>query len=171
MRHGFRQQDHSKKLSMLSQGLTRYKCGNRKRISFPNLASSGISDRLGTGGGGRPSARSWREAVDQQKSGRKTGCHGFGVFDKAVSSWFEDASEEHGFTEDSKTVAPFISACCFKSTSSTATQISHRRLAKSGQPRPPDRISSHSERLIPRRHRDTVSGYSSQILRHSAAPI
>ncbi len=30
-----------------------------------------------------------------------------GVFDKAVSSWFDHLSEEHGLTEDGKTVAPF----------------------------------------------------------------
>ena len=35
------------------------------------------------------------------------GCHGFGVFDKAVSSWFENVSEEHGLTEVGKTVPPF----------------------------------------------------------------
>ena len=35
------------------------------------------------------------------------GCNGFGVFDKAVSSWIDNVSEEHGLTEDSKTVAPF----------------------------------------------------------------
>ncbi len=155
---------------MLSQGLTRYKCGNRKRIGFPNLDLSRISGRSGTGGGAAPD-QSGREAVDKQKSGRKKGCHGFGVFDKAVSSWFEDASEEHGFTEDGKTVAYMISAFCSKSTASPAMRTSHTQFARSGQPRPPDRISSHSERLIPRRHRDTVSGYSSQILRHSAAPI
>ena len=39
---------------------------------------------------------------------RYLGCHGFGVFDKAVSSWFENISEEHGLTEDGKTVAPII---------------------------------------------------------------
>ena len=30
-----------------------------------------------------------------------------GVFDKAVSSWLDNASEEHGLTEDGKTVALF----------------------------------------------------------------
>ncbi len=30
-----------------------------------------------------------------------------GVFDKAVSSSFDNLSEEHGLTEDGKTVAPF----------------------------------------------------------------
>ena len=33
--------------------------------------------------------------------------HGFGVFDKAVSSLFDNVFEEHGITEDGKTVAPF----------------------------------------------------------------
>ena len=33
-----------------------------------------------------------------------------GVFDKAVSSWFDDVSEEHGFTEDGKTLEPRV---CF----------------------------------------------------------
>ncbi len=42
----------------------------------------------------------------QRHSDPKTGCHGFGVFDKAVASWFDTISEEHGLTEDGKTVAP-----------------------------------------------------------------
>lgn len=29
-----------------------------------------------------------------------TGCHGFGVFDKAVSSWLNNEFEVHGLTED-----------------------------------------------------------------------
>ncbi len=33
-------------------------------------------------------------------------CHGFGVFDEAVFSWLDDGTEEHGLTEDGKTVAP-----------------------------------------------------------------
>ena len=41
-------------------------------------------------------------------SGRSSGCHGFRVFDKAVSSWFDIVSAEHGLTEDGKTVPPFI---------------------------------------------------------------
>ena len=40
----------------------------------------------------------------------KLGCHGFGVFDKAVSSRVNNAFEELGLTEDDKTVAPFILA-------------------------------------------------------------
>ncbi len=43
----------------------------------------------------------------RRKCDRNSGCHGFGVFDKAVSSWFDNVSEEHGLTEDGKTVAPF----------------------------------------------------------------
>ena len=35
------------------------------------------------------------------------GYHGFGVFDKAVSSCFDNVSEEHGLTEDGNTVPPF----------------------------------------------------------------
>ena len=35
------------------------------------------------------------------------GWHGFGVFDKAVSSWVDDMPNEHGLTEDGKTVPPF----------------------------------------------------------------
>ena len=33
--------------------------------------------------------------------------HGFGVFDKVVSSWFNNVPEEHGLTEDGKTVPPY----------------------------------------------------------------
>ena len=44
----------------------------------------------------------------KRKSCRNTGWHGFGVFDKAVSSWFDNVSEEHGLTEDGKTVPPFL---------------------------------------------------------------
>ena len=46
-------------------------------------------------------------APDERKSGQNSGWHGFGVFDKAVSSWFDNVSEEHGLTEDGKTVPPF----------------------------------------------------------------
>ena len=42
--------------------------------------------------------------------GRSSGCHGFGAFDKAGSSWFDAVSEEHGLTEDGETVAPIIEA-------------------------------------------------------------
>ena len=42
------------------------------------------------------------------------------VFDKAVSSWFDNASEEHGLTEDGKTVAPIFVAFCSKSRSPAA---------------------------------------------------
>ena len=44
------------------------------------------------------------------KFSRSSGCHGFGVFDKAVSSCFDNVFEEHGLTEDGKTVAPRIPA-------------------------------------------------------------
>ncbi len=36
------------------------------------------------------------------------GWHSFGVFDKAVSSWCDNLPEEHGLTEDGKTVPPFF---------------------------------------------------------------
>ena len=36
------------------------------------------------------------------------GWHGFGVFDKTVSSWFDNVPEEHGLTEDGKTLPPFF---------------------------------------------------------------
>ncbi len=36
-----------------------------------------------------------------------TGYHGLGIFDKAVSSSFDNISEERGLTEDGKAVAPF----------------------------------------------------------------
>ena len=53
----------------------------------------------------------WRKLIrlrlNERKSGQITGWHGFGVFDKAVSSWFDNVSEEHGITEDDKTVPPF----------------------------------------------------------------
>ena len=39
------------------------------------------------------------------------GCHGLGVFDKAVSSQCDNDIEEHGLTEDGKTVAPFSESC------------------------------------------------------------
>ena len=35
------------------------------------------------------------------------GWHGFVVFDKAVSSSFGNVPNEHGLTEDGKTVPPF----------------------------------------------------------------
>ncbi len=44
--------------------------------------------------------------------------HGFTVFGKAVSSSFDNVSEEHGLTEDGKTVPPVIAAFCSISTSS-----------------------------------------------------
>ncbi len=37
-----------------------------------------------------------------------------GVFDKAVSSWFGNASDEHGLTEDGKTVAPLFHGLLFR---------------------------------------------------------
>ena len=36
------------------------------------------------------------------------GCHGVEVFDKDVSSWLDNISEEHGLTEDGKTVALIV---------------------------------------------------------------
>ena len=40
---------------------------------------------------------------------RNLGCHGFGVFDKAVSSWFDNVSQvHHGLTDDGKTVPPIF---------------------------------------------------------------
>jgi hypothetical protein len=45
------------------------------------------------------------------------------VFDKAVSSWCENACEEHGLTEDGKTVAPTIKAFC--SLSISAAECTH----------------------------------------------
>ena len=63
----------------------------------------------------------------EPNNGRNTGFHGFGVFDKAVSSWLDNASEEHGLTEDGKTVAPLFATFCLNSTSSLATHTSHLR--------------------------------------------
>ncbi len=40
---------------------------------------------------------------------RNSGCHGFGVFDKAVSSSMDNVSEVHGLTENGKTVPPLFS--------------------------------------------------------------
>ena len=54
--------------------------------------------------------------------GRNSGCHGFGVFDKAVSLWFGTGFEEHSLTEDRKTVAPFFTDFFIKSTSSPVIQ-------------------------------------------------
>ena len=46
-----------------------------------------------------------------------SGCHGFGVFDRAVFSSFKNAFEKHGLTADGKTVAPIIEGFCSKSIS------------------------------------------------------
>ncbi len=54
--------------------------------------------------------------------GRNSGCDGFGVFDKAVSLWFDIGFEEHGLTEDGKTLAPFFTDFFIKSTSSPVIQ-------------------------------------------------
>ena len=48
---------------------------------------------------------------------RNSGCHGFSVFDEAVSLRSDNASKEYGLTEDSKTVAPVLTAFRFKVTS------------------------------------------------------
>ena len=47
-------------------------------------------------------------------NGQNSGCHGLTVFGKAVSSIVDNVSEEHGLTEDGKTVAPMIVAFCSK---------------------------------------------------------
>ena len=44
----------------------------------------------------------------------KLGVPRFGAFDKAVSLWCENAFEEHGHTEDGKTVAPIPSRLFFQ---------------------------------------------------------
>ena len=45
-------------------------------------------------------------APDERNREQNLGCHGFGVFDMAVSSWFDNMSEDYGFTEDGKTAIP-----------------------------------------------------------------
>ena len=62
------------------------------------------------------------------------GYHGFGVFDKAVSSWFDNVSEEHGLTEDGKTVPPTIAAFCIKNTLSPATLTIYLQVVSSNAP-------------------------------------
>ena len=57
-----------------------------------------------------------------------------GVFDKALSSWIDNVPEEHGLTEDGKTVAPFFIAFCSKRTSAPETRSSKRQLVSSGRP-------------------------------------
>ena len=72
-----------------------------------------------------------------EKAVETRGRHGFGVFDKAVSSWFDNVSEEHGLTEDGKTVPPIIRAFFSKNTTSQVAQTSNLRVVSSGRPRPP----------------------------------
>ena len=74
------------------------------------------------------------------------GWHGFGVFDKAVSSCLDNVSEEHGLTEDGKTVPPIGAALCSKS---TAPQ--HRKhlifMPFHQEPRPPVAILNLDRRF------------------------
>ena len=46
-----------------------------------------------------------------------------GVFDKAVSSWFVNVSEEHGLTEDGRAVAPIFAAFRSKLTALTSNAV------------------------------------------------
>ena len=55
-----------------------------------------------------------------------SGWHGLGVFDKAVSSWFDNMSEEHGLTEDGKTVAPFSRLISQTETTQKSRKVPHR---------------------------------------------
>ena len=64
------------------------------------------------------------------------GCHGFGVLDKAVSSWFDNVPEEHRLTEDGKTVAPVSWISIPKELRPTATQTSHHQAVLSCQDEP-----------------------------------
>ena len=79
----------------------------------------------------------------------------FGVFDKAVSSWFDDVSDEHGLTKDGKTVAAIIGAYWPISTSSQAEQPSDLQVVSSGQPRSPVNYSTilATGRLFPNRRK------------------
>ena len=36
------------------------------------------------------------------------GCHGFGIFDKAVSSWFDNVYGEHGLMVNGKEMSPLL---------------------------------------------------------------
>ena len=44
----------------------------------------------------------------RQRDGRNSGCLGFTIFGKAVSSRFDKVSNEHGLNEDGKYVPPII---------------------------------------------------------------
>ena len=68
--------------------------------------------------------------------GRNSGCHGFEVFDKAVSSWLDDASEEHGLTEDGKTVPPIYQYIPFQThfVPRNETILSSRRFIRPDSP-------------------------------------
>ncbi len=68
-----------------------------------------------------------------------------GAFDKAVSSWFDNASEEHGLTDDGKTVAPILTALRFKIATSRAMQTSRHQSVTHNQ--------IHTGRLRWRGHR------------------
>ena len=68
----------------------------------------------------------------ERSSGRNPEWHGFGVFDKAVASWFDNVSEKYGLTEDGKTVAPLFADFCSKSIAFPSTQTSHLQVASSG---------------------------------------
>jgi hypothetical protein len=50
-----------------------------------------------------------------------------------VSSWFHNVFEEHGLTEDGKTLVPFFAVFCSTTTSSPATQITHLQVVSSPQ--------------------------------------
>ena len=67
-----------------------------------------------------------------------------GVFDKAVSSGCGNAFEEHGLTEDGKTVAPIIEAFCSRSMSADEAQTSHPQFVLSHNPYPSDSKSSRN---------------------------
>ena len=58
--------------------------------------------------------------ADEQKD---AGCHGFGVFDKAVASLFDGVLEDHGLTKDGKTVAPLFADFCSKWNSLLSTHV------------------------------------------------
>ena len=58
-----------------------------------------------------------------------------GVFDTAMSSFFENAFEEHGLTEDGKTVAPVIEAYRSKSIcAAAAARTPHPQVVSSHHP-------------------------------------
>ena len=78
--------------------------------------------------------------------------HGLGVFDKAVPSWFDNVIEEHGLTEDGKTVKPIFATFCSQSITSPATQTSRLQVDPSGHDRPMFR-TEFSRRWPTRRRR------------------